>query len=135
MNQMKIIQGRNGKRTSYMGETQIIVWNRYSYQVSDMFVINVSTNENQKFYNSTVQALSRGGGDCATKCVSLCARFIDVGARVKSQVENRLSKLFDFWGQNIDTSDRDIFTLKDLGFHDEEGKKINTSNPLTAAQR
>ena len=66
---------------------------------------NASTNENHKFYNSSVQAISRGGGDCATKVGALCDRFVDMGSPVKNQVENGLSKLFDFRGQTIDTSD------------------------------
>ena len=54
---------------------------------------------------------------------------------VKTQVENGLSKIFNFRGQNINVSDRAVFILKDLGLHDEEGKKTNVSDPLTAAQR
>ena len=54
---------------------------------------------------------------------------------MKTQVENGLSKLSNFLGQTIDMSDQAVFTLKDSGLHDEEGNKINTSNPLTAAQR
>ena len=54
---------------------------------------------------------------------------------MKKQVENGLNNLFDVQGQKIDVSDQVIFTLKDLGLHDEEGKKINISDPLEAAQR
>ena len=96
---------------------------------------NASTNENNKFYNSTVQAISRGEGYCDTKVGALCARFVERGYSVKNQVENGLIKRFDLWGQTINTSDQYIFTLKDSGLHDEEGNKINTSDPLTAAQR
>ena len=39
------------------------------------------------------------------------------------------------WGQTIDTSDQAVFTLKDSGLHDEEGKKINISDLITASQR
>ena len=48
---------------------------------------------------------------------------------------NGLSKLFDLRGKTIDTSDQDVFTLKDSGLRDKEGNKINTRDPLTAAQR
>ena len=58
-----------------------------------------------------------------------------MGSPVKTHVENGLSKLFDFRGQTIDVSDQSIFILKDLGLHDEEGKKTNIRDPLTAAQR
>ena len=46
-----------------------------------------------------------------------------------------MSKLFDFRGQTTERSDQAIFTLKDAGLHDDEGEKINTSDPLTASQR
>ena len=42
-----------------------------------------------------------------------------MGALVKPQVENGLSKIFAFQGQAIDMSDQNIFTLKDSGLHDE----------------
>ena len=54
---------------------------------------------------------------------------------VTNQMENGLSKLFDLWGQTIDTSEQAVFNLKHSGLHDEEGKKINTSDPLTAVQK
>ena len=56
-------------------------------------------------------------------------------ALVKTQVENGLSKNFDFRGQTIDVYDQAIFILKYSGLHDEEGKKTNVSEPPTAAQR
>ena len=56
-------------------------------------------------------------------------------APVKTQVENGLSKLFDFRGQTIDVSYQAVFILKDPGLRDDEGKKTNISDPLTAAQR
>ena len=58
-----------------------------------------------------------------------------MGSPVKKQVENGISKLFDFWDQTIDVSDQSVFNLKDSGIHDEEGKKTNVSNPLTVGQR
>ena len=58
-----------------------------------------------------------------------------MGAPVKIQVENGLCKLFDLRGQTIDVSDQAVFILKDSGIHEEEGKKTNVSNPLTAGQR
>ena len=82
-----------------------------------------------------MQAISRGGGDCVTKIGALCARFVDMGAPVKTQVENRLRKLFDLRGQTIDTSEQAVFTLNDSVLHDEEGNVINTSDPITATQR
>ena len=74
---------------------------------------NASTNENHKFYNSTAQAISSRGGDCTTKVGSLWNLFFDMGPQVKTQVENGLSKLFDFRVQTIDTSDQVVSTLKD----------------------
>ena len=66
----------------------------------------------------------------------MCARFIDMGATIKIQVENWLIKLFDFRGQTIDVSDQAFFfILKDSGIHYGEVKKTNTSDSLTAAQR
>ena len=82
-----------------------------------------------------MQAISTGGGDCATKVRSLCARFVDMGSLVKTQAENGISKIFDVQGQTIDVSDQYIFILKDSSLQDEEGKKTNLSDPLTAAQR
>ena len=37
----------------------------------------------------------------------------------KSQVENGISKLFDFLGQTIDVSEQAVFTLNDLNPCDE----------------
>ena len=37
----------------------------------------------------------------------------------KTQVENRLNKLFDFLGQNIYVSYQDVFFITDTGLHDE----------------
>ena len=82
-----------------------------------------------------MQEISRGVGDCATKVGSLCARFVDMGAPVKTQVENGLSKILDFRGQTIAVSDQSVFNLKDSGIHNEEGKKTNISDQLTAYRR
>ena len=92
-------------------------------------------NQNHKFYKSTVQALSRGGVDCAKKVGYLWAFFFYMGSPVKNQVENVLSKLFIFRGQTIDVYDQAVFTLKYSGLHDEEGNKINVSGPLIETQR
>ena len=59
---------------------------------------NASTNKKHKFYNSKVQAISIGGGDCATKVGALCVYFVDMGDLVKTQVLNVLSNLFDLRG-------------------------------------
>ena len=53
----------------------------------------------------------------------------------ENQLENRMSKTFDFREQTIDMSDQSVSTLKGLGLHDEEGKKININKPLTADQK
>ena len=66
---------------------------------------NASTNEKHKFYNSTLHAISRRGGDCATNVGALCDHFVDMGAPVTNQVKNGLNKLFDFQGQTIYVSD------------------------------
>ena len=65
----------------------------------------------------------------------MCARFIDMGATIKIQVENWLIKLFDFRGQTIDVSDQEVFILKDSGIHDEERTKTNVNGTLTAGQK
>ena len=80
---------------------------------------NDYTNEKHKLYISTVRSISIGGGDCTTKVGDLCARFVDMGAPVKTQVENGLSKLFDLRCQTIDVYDQAVFTLKCLGLRDE----------------
>ena len=57
-----------------------------------------------------------------------------MGSPVKTQVENGLSKIFDFRGQKIDVSDQDVFNLKYSGLHDKKGNKTNIKDPLTVAQ-
>ena len=91
---------------------------------------NTSTNEKHNFYNSTVQAISRGGGDCATKVGYHCSCFVDMVAPVKTQVENGLRKISELRGQTIDVSDQTVLTLKYSDIHDEEGKKTNISDLL-----
>ena len=54
---------------------------------------------------------------------------------LKTQVVNGLDRLFGLWGHNIDVSDQDVFILKNTGLRNDEGKKINISNPLTVYQR
>ena len=82
MNQLRMIQGRTGKRPDSPEETETIVRNRCSYQVPAMVGTNDSTNEKHNFYNATVQTISRYGGDFATKIGALCDRFVDMGAQV-----------------------------------------------------
>ena len=96
-----------------LGEgTETIVWDICSYQVPATVGPKASTYKNHKFYNLTVQAIARGGGDCATKDGSMCDRFVDMRASVKIQVENGLSKTFYLQGQTMDVSDQAIFHLK-----------------------
>ena len=45
---------------------------------------NTSINAKHKFYNSTVQAISKGGVDFDAKFGDLCARYVDMGAPVKT---------------------------------------------------
>ena len=80
-----------------------------------------------------MQAISRGVGDCTTKVGSLHGRFVDIEALVKTQIENGISKIFNLRCQTIDVSDQAIFTLKDLGFHDKQGKKTSASDALTVS--
>ena len=82
-----------------------------------------------------MQAISRGGGDCATKVGILCAHFFGIGSLVKIQLENGLSKIFDLWVHTIDVSDKAVFILKDLVLHYEVGKKTNVRDPLTVGHR
>ena len=91
---------RTGKISTYFMGTQTAVWNRCSYQVPEMVETNNSTKEENDFNysTSTVQAISRGVGDRATKVVSTCARFVEIISPVKTQVENGSNKLFNFWG-------------------------------------
>ena len=66
--------------------------------------------------------------------IPVCS-FCWYGSPVKTQAQNGLNKLFDFWGHTIAVSDQSVFTLEDLGLHDEKGKKTNVSDPLAADQR
>ena len=76
MNQLRMSQGRTEKSSVYFGGTETVVWNICLYQVPEMMGTNITTNEKHKFYNSTVQDISRGGGDCNTKVGSLCDIFL-----------------------------------------------------------
>ena len=76
----------------------------------------LSPNENHKFYNSTVQAISIVVGYFTTNVGSMCAHFVGIGDPVKTQVKNSLNKLFDFQGHTIDVYDQSVFTLKHLLF-------------------
>ena len=80
---------------------------------------NASKNENHTFYNSTVQAISRGGGDCSIKVGAMCDCFVDMGAPVRPQVGNGLTKLFNFRGRKIVVPDQAVFTLIDSSLHDK----------------
>ena len=80
---------------------------------------NSSTNKKHNLYNSTVQAISIGGLDCTTKVGALCDHFAYMGAPFKTQVENGLNDIFNFWFQTIDVSDQAVFTLNDVGLHDK----------------
>ena len=82
-----------------------------------------------------MQSISIEVGECTIKVGALCARFVEMVSPVKTQVENGLIDLLGFLGQTIDMSDQVVFTLKYSGFNDEEGNKINVSDPLTASQR
>ena len=88
----------------------------------------------QIFYNSKVQAISRGGGDCHKHYGCLCALFY-IGEPIKTQLKIGMIKLFNLRGHIIDVYDQAVFTLNDQGLHDEQGKKINISGLLTAFQR
>ena len=74
-----------------------------------MVLTNSPTNKERKFYNAAVQAISRRGGDYATKFGALCAYFVEMGSPVKIQTENWMDKLFGFRSQNIYVSDRAVF--------------------------
>ena len=63
MNQLRVSRVRTEKSSAYPGGTETIVRNRFSYQVPALVGTNDSTNEKHNLYNSTVQAISRGGGD------------------------------------------------------------------------
>ena len=54
---------KDWKISASPGETETILCNRCSYKVPAMVRTNASTNENHKFHNSKVQAISRGGRD------------------------------------------------------------------------
>ena len=66
MNKLRICLGGCPKNTAYNVVTEKLVWNKCSYQVPVRVVINASTKKH-RFYNSTVQEISRGGGNCAAK--------------------------------------------------------------------
>ena len=65
----------------------------------------------------------------------MCSHFFDMGAPVKTQVENGISKLLNFWVNNIDVSDQSVFSLSDSGLYDEERNKTDVSDLLTAGHR
>ena len=75
MNQLRMIKVRNVKISASSGGTETVIRNRCSYQVPAVVGTNASTNENHKFYNSEVLAISRGGGKCTTKFGYLCECF------------------------------------------------------------
>ena len=54
---------------------------------------------------------------------------------VKTQMENGLSKLFNFQGQTIGVLDQAVFVKIYSVLHDEEGKETNVSDLLTSAQK
>ena len=83
MNQLMMSRGRIGKISTFPGGNETIVRNICSYQVPAMVGTNASTNKKHKFYNSTLQAISRGGGDCAKKVGSLYAFFLILVPRLK----------------------------------------------------
>ena len=87
MNQLRIIRGRTGRSSVSFEGTETVVRNRCSYHVPVMAGTNASTNENHTFYNSKVQTISRGGGDCSTKVGDLYAWFVNMGPPVKNEVE------------------------------------------------
>ena len=83
--------------------------------MEEMFISDSSDGWNQRFYKwkpqfykSTVQTISRGGLDCNKQVGALCAHFFYMGSLVKTQMENGLCKIFNFWGQTIDVSDQAI---------------------------
>ena len=94
--------------------------------MEQMFISGSKNVWNQRFhkwkaqiYNLMVQAISRGGGDCAAKVQSLCSCFVYMGSPVKTQVKNVLNKIFNLRVQTIDLSDQAVFILKYLVLHDE----------------
>ena len=76
MNHLRMSQERTGKSHSCSGVTETVVRNRCWYQVPEIVGTNASTNENHKFYNSKVQAISRGGVYCAIEVGALCIHFL-----------------------------------------------------------
>ena len=111
--------GSTVKISAFPGGSETIVWNRCSYQVPAMVGTNDFTNENNKFYNSTVQVISIGVGNYTTNFGSMCDYFVDMGSPVKTQVEIGLSKIFDLQGHTIDVSDQAVFILQYSGLHYE----------------
>ena len=77
MKQLRMSQESTGKISTSPGGTETISRNTCLYQVPAMVGTNASTKINHKFYNSMVQAISRRGVDCTTKCGSLCDLFVD----------------------------------------------------------
>ena len=70
-----------------------MVWNRYSNQFPAMVGTRYSTNKKHMFYNSMVQVILIGVGDCITNIGCLCDRFVDMGALVITRVGNVLLHL------------------------------------------
>ena len=124
------------RTTSALGGTEPFQWNRYSYQVPMQIGTDASVNDKHKFFNATLQAIARGGGDYSTKVGALCARFPDIGGPTKTQVENGLHKLFNFREQKIDMSDPNVFLLSDAKLHGERGRLLIIDLPdISAAAR
>ena len=111
-NQTRIIQGNIAIIAAFHRGTETVVWNRCSYQVPDMVETNDSTKEQHNFYNSMVQEISIGGGDCDKKVVALCTRFFHGTPDRKTRVENGLDHIFYFWGQKIDVYDQAVLYLQ-----------------------
>ena len=74
------------KSTNSYGRIETVLQNKCLYQVPNCFGNIASKKSKHKFYNSTVQEISKGGGDCATKVGSLCACFVDIVSPVKNKV-------------------------------------------------
>ena len=135
MNQLRIIQESTGKIVASSRGTETVVWNRCPYLVTSMVGTNNPTNEKDKSYKKTAQAIIRRGQDCATKVGALCARFVDIVDPVKTHVKNGLNKIFDLQGQSIDVSDQDLFVLTHESLHEKEGRKTTIGDPLSEGQR
>ena len=98
MNHIRMIQGNNGKISTSFGVTETVVWNRCSYHVPEIVGTNASRNKKHIFTTKWCRPFQEVGYTAPLRSYPCVTIFVDMGALVKTQVENGLNRFFDFWG-------------------------------------